>query len=95
MFAWTCDKYAAPVWHGSSTQGRDGCRELGCPNPRRHRPVRPEPLSGTSSGGFAPPVAAMTYQLTDITELIHYHLVLSASDDETADNNLRRLVGPD
>jgi hypothetical protein len=37
----------------------------------------------------------MTYQLTDITELIHYHLVLSASDDETADNNLRRLVGPD
>jgi hypothetical protein len=34
----------------------------------------------------------MTYQLTDITELIHYHLVLSASDDETADNNLRRLV---
>jgi hypothetical protein len=34
----------------------------------------------------------MTYQLTDITELIYYHLVLSASDDETADNNLRRLV---
>ena len=34
----------------------------------------------------------MTYQLTDITELIHYHLVLSAPDDETADNNLRRLV---
>ena len=34
----------------------------------------------------------MTYTITDITELIHYHLVLSAPDDETADNNLRRLV---
>jgi hypothetical protein len=34
----------------------------------------------------------MTYTITDITELVRYHLVLSASDDETADNNLRRLV---
>jgi hypothetical protein len=34
----------------------------------------------------------MTYTITDITELVHYHLVLSVPDDETADNNLRRLV---
>jgi hypothetical protein len=34
----------------------------------------------------------MTYTITDITELVRYHLVLSAPDDETADNNLRRLV---
>jgi hypothetical protein len=34
----------------------------------------------------------MTYTITDITELVRYHLVLSVPDDETADNNLRRLV---
>ena len=34
----------------------------------------------------------MTFTITDITELVHYHPVLSVPDDETADNNLRRLV---
>ena len=35
----------------------------------------------------------MTYTITDIAELIRHHLVLSVEDDETADANLRRLVG--
>lgn len=34
----------------------------------------------------------MTYTVTDITELIRHHLVLSVADDETADANLRQLV---
>jgi hypothetical protein len=34
----------------------------------------------------------MTYTITDITELVHYHLVLSVPDDETADNNVCRLI---
>ena len=33
----------------------------------------------------------MPYTVTDITELIRHHLVLSVPDDETADNNLRGL----
>lgn len=34
----------------------------------------------------------MAYTVTDIAELIHYHLVLTESDDETANNNLAQLV---
>jgi hypothetical protein len=30
---------------------------------------------------------------TDIAELVRHHLVLSVDDDETADANLRQLVG--
>jgi hypothetical protein len=37
-------------------------------------------------------VAAMTFTITDITELVLYHPVLSVPDDETADNKLPRLV---
>ncbi len=35
----------------------------------------------------------MAYNLDDITDLIRYHLVVSAPDDERADNNLILLVG--
>lgn len=35
----------------------------------------------------------MAYTLDDITELIHYHLVLGEDDDERADANLARLAG--
>ena len=35
----------------------------------------------------------MTYQLTDITELIRYHLVLSVDSDADADSNLAQLIG--
>lgn len=35
----------------------------------------------------------MTYTVTDITELIRYHLVLSEETDERADANLAQLVG--
>ncbi len=35
----------------------------------------------------------MAYNLDDITEMIRYHLVVSAPDDERADNNLIQLVG--
>lgn len=34
----------------------------------------------------------MLYTVTDITELIRHHLVLSVPDDETADANLAQLV---
>ncbi len=34
----------------------------------------------------------MTYTVTDMSELIRHHLVLSVEDDETADSNLRQLV---
>ena len=34
----------------------------------------------------------MTYTVTDIAELVEYHLVASASDDTTADDNLSQLV---
>ena len=35
----------------------------------------------------------MPYSMTDMTVLIHYHLVLSEDDPERADDNLIRLVG--
>lgn len=35
----------------------------------------------------------MAYNLADITEMIRYHLVVSAADDERADSNLSQLVG--
>ena len=35
----------------------------------------------------------MAYTVTDVAELIHYHLVLSEDDDARADANLRQLVG--
>jgi hypothetical protein len=35
----------------------------------------------------------MAYDVTDITELIRYHLVLAEPTDERADGNLIRLVG--
>lgn len=34
----------------------------------------------------------MTYTITDITELVHYHLVLSEETDERADANLVSLM---
>lgn len=34
----------------------------------------------------------MTYSVTDITELINYHLVLSEVDDDRADSNLHQLT---
>lgn len=34
----------------------------------------------------------MAYTSTDLAELVRYHLVLSAPDDETADDNLAQLV---
>lgn len=34
----------------------------------------------------------MTYTVADITELIHYHLVLGESDDKSADRNLAQLT---
>jgi len=34
----------------------------------------------------------MTYTVTDITELIHYHLVLGEHDDERADKNIAQLM---
>lgn len=33
------------------------------------------------------------YNLDDITELIHYHLVLAEDDNQRADANLARLAG--
>jgi len=33
----------------------------------------------------------MTYSVTDIAELVRYHLVLSEVDDDRASENLRRL----
>jgi len=35
----------------------------------------------------------MAYSVTDMTELIRYHLVFSEDDPEGADDNLIRLVG--
>ena len=35
----------------------------------------------------------MAYTIADITELIHYHLVLGESDDASADRNLAQLAG--
>jgi hypothetical protein len=35
----------------------------------------------------------MAYTIADITELIHYHLVLAGPDDESADRNLSLLAG--
>lgn len=35
----------------------------------------------------------MAYTVTDITELIQYHLVLAEPDDESADHNLAQLAG--
>jgi hypothetical protein len=35
----------------------------------------------------------MTYTIAEITELIHYHLVLGESDDASADRNLAQLAG--
>src|SRR5664280_1357181 len=37
-------------------------------------------------------VAVMAYTITDIAELVRYHLVLSQPDDERADANLAQLV---
>ncbi|MGO8864465.1 MAG: hypothetical protein ACLQRH_27365 [Acidimicrobiales bacterium] len=34
----------------------------------------------------------MTYTVTDIAELIHYHLVLATDSDRQADDNLAELV---
>jgi hypothetical protein len=34
----------------------------------------------------------MTYTATDITELIHYHLVLGEPDDARADQNIAQLM---
>jgi len=34
----------------------------------------------------------MPYSVTDLTELIEYHLVISADDDEAADCNLAQLM---
>lgn len=34
----------------------------------------------------------MVYTVTDITELIQYHLIASAHDDEVADINLAQLM---
>ena len=34
----------------------------------------------------------MSYTVTDLAELIRYHLVLSVEDDESADANLAQLV---
>jgi hypothetical protein len=34
----------------------------------------------------------MTYTVADITELIHYHLVLGEHDDERADQNIAQLM---
>jgi hypothetical protein len=36
-------------------------------------------------------VAVMAYTITDIAELVRYHLVLSEPDDERADANLAQL----
>ena len=49
------------------------------------RPSAPMTLKGKESQPWS-------YSITDITELVHYHSLLSVLDDETADNNLRRLV---
>jgi len=35
----------------------------------------------------------MAYTVADITELIHYNLVLGEPDDDSADRNLSQLVG--
>jgi hypothetical protein len=35
----------------------------------------------------------MAYSVADITELIHYHLVLAEPDDESADRNLSLPAG--
>ena len=35
----------------------------------------------------------MPYTITDITELVHYHLVLSVDSDADADSNLAQLIG--
>jgi hypothetical protein len=35
----------------------------------------------------------MTYTITDITELIRHHLVLSVGSDIVADSNLAQLMG--
>ena len=37
-------------------------------------------------------VAVMAYTITDIAELVEYHLVASAPDDDAAHSNLVRLV---
>jgi hypothetical protein len=37
-------------------------------------------------------VAAMAYTITDIAELVRYHLVLAEPDDTRADDNLAQLV---
>ena len=34
----------------------------------------------------------MPYTITDIAELVEYHLVLAESDDDRADANLAQLV---
>jgi len=34
----------------------------------------------------------MAYTVADITEMIHYHLVLAEPDDEGADHNLSQLA---
>ena len=34
----------------------------------------------------------MTYTVTDVAELVHYHVVASAHDDEVADINLAQLM---
>ena len=34
----------------------------------------------------------MAYTVADITEMIHYHFVLSESDDTSADRNLAQLA---
>jgi len=38
-------------------------------------------------------VAVMVYTITDIAELVEYHLVVSAPDDAAAHANLVQLVG--
>ena len=36
----------------------------------------------------------MAYTITDLAELLQYHLVVSAPDDDSAHANLAQLVGP-
>ena len=36
----------------------------------------------------------MAYTVAEITELIHYHLVLGETNDTNADRNLAQLAGP-
>jgi hypothetical protein len=38
-------------------------------------------------------VAVMAYTVTDLAELVEYHLVVSAPDDDVAHANLVQLVG--